>query len=112
MGSYQAKEQPSFLDKINTEQINKMLIPSNVNTSKYEGYSNYRRDQVELILSTLDNGINEKKYVDQSTYRQKQGSLVLPQITKHAQANSNVQSPSALEFISRYRSNESTLSDP
>ena len=42
-----------------------MRSPQNHSSSKqYEGYSDYRRDQVELILSTLDNGPKDNKYVD------------------------------------------------
>ena len=110
MGEQAAK----LLEKINTNQLNVSALISqpqlnikNYSGAKkkkragaaYEGYSNRarRNDQVELILSTLDNNLREKKYVDTSTYRQKQGTLVLPQITKHAKG---ANSPSAFEFMS------------
>ena len=82
-----------ILDKINSNQFSPAALiasPNNSYTKKpiretaYQGYSAYRKDQVELILSTLDNNLREKKYgPDSTTFRSKQGILVLPQITKH-----------------------------
>ena len=70
-----------ILEKINSNQFNAAALIAQSPTSNYprkstretayQGYSTYRKDQVELILSTLDNNLREKKYVDTSTFRQK-----------------------------------------
>ena len=61
---------------------NSAVRKTNNRQRDYEGYSHKRKDQVELILSTLNSQLK-------STQKNNQiggGTLVLPQITKHAGA--------------------------
>ena len=67
-----------------------------------------QREQVELILSTLDCNIRDNMLkMDQGVSRTKNSPLVLPQISKKGlQLGSTAACPSAIEFVSRYRTNQ------
>jgi len=60
-----------LLEKINANDYNRSDVKSPTKASyarkrnrnkDYEGYSNTRKDEVNLILSTLDNKLRDKKH--------------------------------------------------